>query len=98
VRGEIREVTVPDGVDLLFLLLSMTDTRSFASYRLEVAEKDTGRPVWKGEGLKASLLNEISLALPRSVLPPGDYRFRLYGLKDGKAEAVEEYDLRIAHP
>jgi hypothetical protein len=62
-----------------------------------MASKETGRVVWTGEGLKASRLNEVSLALPRDALSPGDYRLRLYGLKDGKAEPVGEYELRIAH-
>jgi hypothetical protein len=97
VRGEIEERILPEGVDLFFLLLSIADTRPFPSYRLEVVNKDTGRVVWKGEGLKASRLNEVSLALPRDELPPGDYQLRLYGLKNGKAEEVGEYEVRIAH-
>jgi hypothetical protein len=97
VRGEIEEVILPEGVDLFFLLLSITDPRRFPTYRLEVADKETGRVVWKGEGLKASEVNEVSLALPRDVLLPSDYRLRLYGLKDGKAEEVGEYEVRIVH-
>ena len=97
VRGELREITLPKGVDLFFLLLSIADTRPFPSYRLEIADKDTGRVVWRGEGLEASRLNEVTLALPRDVLPPGDYRLRLYGLKNGKADEVGEYEVRIAH-
>ena len=98
VRGEIDEFILPEGVDLFFLLLSMFDTRRFPSYRLEITDKDTGRVVWRGEGLKVSpRLPEVTLALPRDVLPPGDYRLRLYGVKDGKAEEVGEYEVRIAH-
>lgn len=97
VRGEIQEETLPAGVDLLFLLLSVTDTRAFPSYHLEITDKDSGRVAWKGEGLKASRLNEVSLTLPRNVLPPGDYRLRLYGLKDDGAEEVGEYEVRIVH-
>lgn len=95
VRGEIEEVTLPEGLDLFFLLLSKYDTREFPSYRLEIADKDTGRMVWRGEGLEVSRLNEVTLALPRDLLPPGDYRLRLYGVKDGKAEEVGEYEVRI---
>ena len=98
-RGEeIVEVILPAKTGLFFLLLSVTDVRPFPSYRLEVADKDTGRVVWRGEGLKASGdIKEVSLALRRDALSPGDYRLRLYGLKDGKAELVEEYELRIVH-
>lgn len=97
VRGELEEVDLPAEVPLFFVLLSVTDTRPFPSYRLEVASKETGRVVWTGEGLEASPLNEVSLVFPRNALSSGDYRLRLYGLKDGKAEPVGEYELRIAH-
>lgn len=97
VRGEIREVTLPAKAGLFFLLLSVTDMRRFPSYRLEAVSKDTGRVSWKGQGLETNELNEVSLALPRDALAPGDYRLRLYGLKGGKAELVEEYELRIKH-
>ncbi|HSK78847.1 MAG TPA: hypothetical protein VLQ45_20495 [Thermoanaerobaculia bacterium] len=95
VRGEIKAVPLPPEADLLFILLSRIDTRPFPSYRLEVLRKDNGRRIWSGEGLTASDLNEISLALPRNLLSPGDYRLLLFGLRDGKAESVGEYDLRI---
>lgn len=97
VRGEIREVTLPAKAGLFFLLLSVTDMRRFSIYRLEIVSKDTGRVSWKGEGLKANELNEVSLALPRDALAPGNYRLRLYGLEGGKAELVDEYELRIKH-
>lgn len=97
VRGEIEEVLLPAGVDYFFLILSVFDTRPFPIYRLEVADRDTGRLVWKSEGLKTNHLNEITVAMPRDLLPPGDYLLRLYGLKDGKAEEVAEYEVRIAH-
>lgn len=96
VRGEVEEVAIPAEADFFFLLLLVTDNR-FAAYRLEVASKETGRVVWTGDGLRASRLSELSLTLPRNALSPGDYRLRLYGLKDGKAEPVGEYELRIAH-
>lgn len=95
VRGDIEAVTLPPEENLLFVILSKTDTRLFASYRLEILQKDNGRKVWSGEGLTASHLNEVSLALPRDLLSPGDYRLNLFGLRDGKAEPVGEYDLRI---
>lgn len=97
VRGEeIKEVSLPEKVGFFFFLLSPADTRPFPSYRLEVEGRDTGNVVWKGEGLKASEdLHEVSLVLPREALLPGEYWFRLYGVKDGKAERVGEYELRV---
>jgi len=97
-RGELEEVKLPAEAHLFFLLLSMTDTRPFPSYRLEVASKETGRVVWTGGGLKASPFNEVSLVLPRDAFSPGDYLLHLYGLKNGKEELAGEYEVRIAHP
>jgi hypothetical protein len=99
VRGEeIEELALTAKTGLFFLILSVVDTRPFSTYRLEMVNKKTGRVVWKGEGLKTGGdLNEVSLLLPRDALSPGDYRLRLYGLKNRKAEQVGEYELRVAH-
>ncbi len=90
-------VNLPVEAGPLFLLLSIPDTRPFPSYKLEIVNRGTGRLVWKGEGLEASRLNEVSLILSRDALSSGDYQLRLYGLKGGNAELVEQYELRITH-
>jgi hypothetical protein len=97
VRGEeVEEISVPEKAGFFFFLLTGGDVRPFPSYRLEVTSKETENVVWKGEGLEASGdLREVSLVIPRDALPPGDYRFRLYGVKEGKAERVGEYELRV---
>ncbi len=96
VRGEPDKYTLPPGASYLFLLFTVTDFRSFPEYRLEISNKDTGRSVWSSRGLHKTGTVELSVSLPRDLLPPGDYRFRLFGLKDGKAEPAGEYELRIA--
>ena len=96
VRGEeIQEIPLPEKAGFFFFLLSVADMPPFPSYRLEVASKETGKVVWRGEGLKTGEHPEVSLVLPRDALSPGDYLFRLYGLKEGKAERVGEYELRV---
>jgi hypothetical protein len=97
VRGDIDELILPAKTRLFFLLLSISDPRSFPSYRLEVVDGDSGQVVWKAEGLKSSSDNEVSLVVRRGDFAPGEYRFRLFGLKGGNAELVEEYQLRVVH-
>lgn len=94
--GEPEIFIVPPGASYLFLVLIVNEFRPFPEYRLEISNKDTGKAVWASRGLHRTNISEISVALPRDLLPPGDYRFRLFGLKDGKAEPVGEYERRIA--
>jgi hypothetical protein len=95
VRGEPDAISVPRDASYLFLVLSLTDLRPFPEYRLEILSKDTGKPVWSSRGLHKTGPVEISVALPRDLLPPGDYRLRLYGLKGGKAALAGEYEVRV---
>jgi hypothetical protein len=95
VRGEPDVTILPPGASYLFLFLGVTGLRPFPEYRLEVVNKDTGKPVWASRGLHRTSDVEISVALPRDLLPPGDYRLRLSGLRDGKAEPAGEYEMRI---
>ncbi|HEY2295409.1 MAG TPA: hypothetical protein VGM86_32300, partial [Thermoanaerobaculia bacterium] len=93
--GEPESYALPRDATYLFLLLGVTDLRSFPEYRLEILKKDTGKPVWSSRGLHKTGLLEISVALPPDLLPPGDYRLRLYGLKEGRAELAGEYEVRV---
>jgi hypothetical protein len=95
VRGEPDAVPLPPGASYLFVILAVTDLRSFPEYRLEILSKETGKPVWTTAGLHKTGVTEVSVALPRALLPQGDYRLRLSGVKDGKAEPVGEYEMRI---
>jgi len=96
VRGEPETRVLPPGASYFFLVLAVNDFRPFPEYRLEIVNKDTGKPVWSSRGLHKTGISEISVALPRDLLPPGDYQLRLFGLKDGKAEPAGEYEMRIA--
>jgi len=95
VRGEPDAVPLPPEASYLFVILTIKDLRSFSEYRLEILSKDEGKTVWTTAGLHKTGVTEVSVALPRSLLPPDDYRLRLDGVKDGKAERVGEYEMRI---
>jgi hypothetical protein len=98
VRGEPDAVPLPPGGSYLFVLLTITDLRVFPEYRLEIRDRDSGHPFWATRGLHKTGDAEVSVALPRDLLPPGSYRLRLYGIKDGKVEDVGEYELYLFTP
>jgi hypothetical protein len=94
--GDLEPHPLPRDASYVFLLLGLPSFHPCPEYRLEIVRKDSGRPVWSSRGLHKIDLAEVSVALPRDLLPPGDYRLRLYGLKQGKAEPAGEYEMRIA--
>ncbi len=97
VRGgaESRTLELPPGADLGAVILQVSDPEPYPSYRLDVLEPGSGRRVWEISGLTLTGAAELSLGLPRGQLPAGEYLLRLYGLRDGRAEEVDEYQLRI---
>jgi hypothetical protein len=95
-RGGPDAIPLPPGASYLFVILTIADLRVFPEYRLEITDRDTGRSAWATGGLHKTGGTEVSVALPRDLLPPGDYRLLLSGLKGGKAEKVAEYELKIA--
>jgi hypothetical protein len=88
-------LTVPQDADYLFLVLQVLDTRPFDDLRLEIVRRDTGARVWSRDGLTRNKLNEVRLALPRTLLSPGEYRLHLFGAEGGSVEPVAEYDLKL---
>jgi hypothetical protein len=99
VRGDPEATPLPPGASHLFVILSTAaNLQDFSEYRLELSRRDTAKPVWTAAGLHLTGVLEVSVALPRDLLPPGDYRLRLYGLGKGKAELVGKYEMRIEDP
>jgi hypothetical protein len=94
VRGDPNAVSLPADAPVLLLLLD-AGTGPGAEYRLEIVRRDTGKVIWDRGGLRKTGLAEIALAVPRSVLPPGRYRLRLFGLAGGESELMKEYDLAV---
>ncbi len=99
IRGQeeaIKAIEVPSGANFFALILNVPDQRSYASYALEIADRD-GRAIWRGRGLRMSSYNNFTVMLPRRLFPAGEYRIALYGLRDGRRELVERYALRIRY-
>jgi anti-sigma factor RsiW len=92
----VKRIEVPAGANLFTLILNTADQQAYASYALEVSNL-RGRLIWRGQGLQKSQFNNFTLTLPRRLFPAGQYRIKLYGVRDGSKKLVEEYWLRIQY-
>lgn len=81
---------------LITLILHVDGELSQNAYSLEVLDP-TGKPVWASRGLRKNRYNNFTVALPRRTFPAGDYRLKLYSLRDGRREIVEEYAMRLQY-
>ena len=41
--------------------------------------------------------NNFTVALHRGSFPAGEYRLKIYGLRDGKRQLIEEYAIRLVY-
>ncbi|MCP4659036.1 MAG: hypothetical protein GY856_26805, partial [bacterium] len=96
VRGEVATLELPAAATSCLLLVEAS--ASYPAYRLEIREQDTDALVWTSDELtptKERLTRSepivLSVLLPRRLLATGEYRVRLFGLRDGEVEALEEY-------
>ncbi len=81
---------------LITLILHVNGELSHDIYSLEVLDQ-AGRPVWASRGLRKNRYNNFTVALPRRTFPAGDYRLKLYSLRDDRREIVEEYSIRLQY-
>lgn len=96
VRGEsMVRIEIPAGRDRFDLRL--TPSRSFDRYRLEFLAGDRVVQVW--DDLERDANGNLTFSLRRRHLPAGDYRVRLFGLRDGESVPLEEDGrrLRVVH-
>ncbi len=94
-RGPADTLEVaPDAASLL-LILQVEEPEAYDRYRLEVKEATTGRQVWGDSSLKPSRLSELTVLLPRSLVPDGRYELRLHGQRGDRPEQLMERILTI---
>jgi hypothetical protein len=93
-------VEVPDTSEEVVLILGLPDGRELPQYGVEI-EGSKGARIGRRDGLRPTPLGTIHLSFPRSVLPPGVYRIRLFGSDAGGSGAERKsllaaYELRLA--
>ena len=83
----------PD-TDLFTLILNLSGEDSSRNYSLEVTDR-TNRTIWTTRNLRKSPYNNFTVALRRRSFPAGEYRLKIYGLRDGRRQLIEEYAIRL---
>ncbi len=98
VRGEAKPVVLRPTVSSFVLMFQPSE--DYLRYRLEIRDKDKDTVVWSTDELSSAETEmfELSVKLPRRHWPAGEYRLHLAGLRDGRAEPLGEYALRIKNP
>ena len=100
VRHEAEVLEVPAAVASVLLLVETSTT--YPRYRLELREKDGDGLLWASDGLEPTKERRgrfepvlLPVVLPRRLLGDGEYRVLLFGLRDGRTEALEEHLLLV---
>ena len=94
-RSAAADIEVAPDASSLMLILQVEDPDAYPRYRLEITESDGGRRVWSDSGLTPSRLSELTVLLPRGLVPDGSYQLRLYGLRGDRPARLMERMLRI---
>jgi hypothetical protein len=92
-RGPTRIEIGPE-VSHLVLLLSVDDPAG-TEFQIEVSELRSGQRILVQKGIRADVLGEVHLGLPTALLPPGDYRLRLFRQEGGRLRLVREHVIDI---
>lgn len=92
-RGPTRIQIGPE-VSHLILLLPVDDPPG-TKFQVEVSERRSGKQVFLQKELQSDDLGEVRLGLPTALVPPGDYRVRLFRKDGAKLRLVREHLIDI---
>ncbi|HEV7506509.1 MAG TPA: hypothetical protein VGS07_16530 [Thermoanaerobaculia bacterium] len=94
VQRGTKKLTVGPEVSHLVLMLSVNDPAG-TEFQIEVSELRSGKQVFVQKGLRAYGIGEVRLGLPAVLVPPGNYRLRLFRKESGKLHLVREHVIEI---
>jgi hypothetical protein len=89
-------IQLPQNTELFTLILNLPGEDSSSAYSLEVADRNN-RTIWTGRDLRKSPYNNFTVAMHRRSFPAGEYHLKIYGLRDGRRELIQEYAIRLTH-
>ena len=89
-------VHLPPDTDLFTLVLNLSGEDSNRDYSLEVTDRNN-RTIWVARDLRKSPYNNFTVAMRQRSFPAGEYRLKIYGLRDGRRELIEEYAIRLTY-
>ncbi len=88
--GETRQAFTleADTTLLVFIIPLPSAEKKYPNYLIEVLNHRTGERVWTEERKKLDSAGGLKIALRRELIPPGEYRFNVYGLDRGGRERI----------
>lgn len=89
-------IQLPRDTDLFTLILNLSGDDSSQTYSLEVTNRNN-RTIWTSRDLRKSPYNNFTVAMRRRSFPGGEYRLKIYGLRGGRRELIEEYAIRLLY-
>ena len=100
-RSQARELTgLPHEAGNLVLVLQVSGNDPFSHYgvTIEAGKESSQKALWGFDNLRRDDRGEFTIRLPRSFLPPGQYRLRLFGLAGDQKTPLATYRIQINHP
>jgi anti-sigma factor RsiW len=89
-------IQLPPDTDLFTLILNLSGEDSSRDYSLQVTDRNN-RTIWVARDLRKSPYNNFTVAMRQRSFPAGEYRLKIYGLRDGRRELIEEYAIRLTY-
>jgi putative zinc finger protein len=89
-------VQLSSDTDLFTLILNLGGEDSSRNYSLEVTDRNN-RTIWITRDLRKSPYNNFTVVMRRRSFPAGEYRLKIYGLRDGRRQLIEEYAIRLKY-
>ena len=94
-RGTLSEIAVPGQATHLFLVFYVGHQEPCKEYGLDITRRGEPAASLTVEELLPLPGQEVSVAVPRTQLPDGSYRLRLYGLCNGERRELGAYEARL---
>lgn len=93
----LPSLEVPTEARIFLLQLNLADAGSYPDYFLRIVDA-AGGEIWSGNGLRRTAAGNFRIALPRRLLPAGQYGIELYGVGGSSRTLLERFDLSIEYP
>ncbi|MEM1178498.1 MAG: hypothetical protein AAGM22_09145 [Acidobacteriota bacterium] len=93
-RGEPSRVVKPEG-EWLTVVLETWDPRKFEAYGVDLERRSDSEILWSTRQLERQGASEVLFLLPTSMLPTGDYVFRLNGYLGGEETRLEDFSFQV---
>ena len=92
-QSHSQVLTIPEGTELVTLIVNTDAPRRAGTYSLALIDS-SGATTWSGGGLKPAPDGTLSVALPATLLRPGEYVFVLAEAPGGRT--VHRYSITSA--